>query len=335
MVLGRPVLLGGVGERVGQRAGQRPRAAVDAQLHARSRSSRERARQELARRRRQCTSSVSDRVAHAGRWTLALTAIATASSRSAARVHEHVAVARRGVQHRHRGVLLQRGLQPLAAARDDQVDDAVLRGELAQLVAVAAGHDRDRALRQARPTAPRSDATCGEHGVRVRPRSTSRAARSRCPTSGTAPSSRSSRSAAPRRPRPPRRAARARGACRARSRAGGPRSSRPRGRAARRSRARRAAIPASRSSVSFSRSSRPECSPASRARLHVALVGLEDLVLRAARARPPSRAARRSWSRCRAARARARRASRPRRSRLRMRGGGHRARVPRGSGADR
>ena len=40
-------------------------------------------------------------------------------------------------------MLLERRLQPLAPARDDQVDHAVLGRQLAQLVAVAAGDDRD------------------------------------------------------------------------------------------------------------------------------------------------------------------------------------------------
>ena len=45
--------------------------------------------------------------------TLELTAIATASSRSA-HIHEHVPVAPRGVDHRHGGVLLQCLLEPVA-----------------------------------------------------------------------------------------------------------------------------------------------------------------------------------------------------------------------------
>ena len=46
------------------------------------------------------------------------------------RVHVDVAVARRRVDHRHRRDRLERRLQPLAAARDDQVDEPVLRGQL-------------------------------------------------------------------------------------------------------------------------------------------------------------------------------------------------------------
>ena len=45
---------------------------------------------------------------------------------------------------------LSASFSALSPARDDQVDDAVLRGQLAQLVAVAAGDDRDRALGHAR-----------------------------------------------------------------------------------------------------------------------------------------------------------------------------------------
>ena len=49
----------------------------------------------------------------------------------------------------HGGHALERRLQPLAAAGDDEVHDARLGGELGQLVAAAAGHQRHRARRQA------------------------------------------------------------------------------------------------------------------------------------------------------------------------------------------
>jgi hypothetical protein len=71
-----------------------------------------------------------------------------------------VAVARGRVDHRHLRDGAQRLLQALPAARDDQVDDALLRGQLGELVA-AAGHQRDRAVGKLR----RHDR--GEHGVRV------------------------------------------------------------------------------------------------------------------------------------------------------------------------
>ena len=61
-----------------------------------------------------------------------------------------VAVARRGVHHGHRGRLLERRLQPLAAARDHEVDDALLGRQLGQLGALAALDELDRARRQAR-----------------------------------------------------------------------------------------------------------------------------------------------------------------------------------------
>ena len=134
------------------------------------------------RPRRECTSSVSAALHTPGRCTLALWAIATASSRSALRVHVHMAVARRGVHDRHGRVLLQRRLQPLAPARDDQVDDSVLGG---QLRAARRGppprHERHRARgqpgRRDRRGAPprRARRSSG-------PPSRSRAARSRCPT---------------------------------------------------------------------------------------------------------------------------------------------------------
>ena len=85
-----------------------------------------------------CTSSVSTALQTEGRWTFAFKAIATRVVQVRRGVHEHVAVARRGVHDRHRRVLLQGRLEPLSPARDDQVDHAVLGGELAQLVAVAA-----------------------------------------------------------------------------------------------------------------------------------------------------------------------------------------------------
>ena len=56
-------------------------------------------------------------------------------------------------------MLLECLLEALAAARDHEVDHAVLRGDLAQLVAVAAGHDRDRTLGQAGLARTASEAT--------------------------------------------------------------------------------------------------------------------------------------------------------------------------------
>ena len=50
-------------------------------------------------------------------------------------VHVDVAVSRRRVHHRHGRDVLQRLLQTLAAARDQQVDEAVLGGQLGQLLA--------------------------------------------------------------------------------------------------------------------------------------------------------------------------------------------------------
>ena len=76
--------------------------------------------------------------------------IARAHREVGARVDVDVAVARRGVDHRHRRDRAERLLQALAAARDDQVDDAVLGRELGQLLAAAAGDERERARRAAR-----------------------------------------------------------------------------------------------------------------------------------------------------------------------------------------
>ena len=63
-------------------------------------------------------------------------------------VHVDVAVAGRRVHDRHRRDLLQRLLQPLAAARDDQVDQALRGRQLRELLAIA-GQQLDRRRRQA------------------------------------------------------------------------------------------------------------------------------------------------------------------------------------------
>jgi hypothetical protein len=73
-----------------------------------------------------------------------------------------VAVARRRVDDRHLRDRLERLLQPLAAARDHEVDDALLRAQLGELLPPAAGHERERARRQPRGLArlardPRQD----------------------------------------------------------------------------------------------------------------------------------------------------------------------------------
>ena len=77
-----------------------------------------------------------------------------------------VAVARRGVDHRHRRDALERVLQALAAARDDEVDDPVLGRELRELLAAATGDQGDRALGQAGGLGG-VGRDAREHGVRV------------------------------------------------------------------------------------------------------------------------------------------------------------------------
>ncbi len=57
-----------------------------------------------------------------------------------------MAVAGSGVEDRHLGHLLERRLQPLPAARNDQVDEVALASQLAELLATAAGDGLDRAL---------------------------------------------------------------------------------------------------------------------------------------------------------------------------------------------
>ena len=60
-------------------------------------------------------------------------------------VYEHVAVPGGRVDHGYRRDALQRVLQALSAARDDEIHDAGLRGELGELLAPAARDEHDRA----------------------------------------------------------------------------------------------------------------------------------------------------------------------------------------------
>ena len=130
----------------GQLAGQRARAPVDAQLDARRRcSARQRARQER-RRRGAVHEQRLGGVADARLLDLRVEDDRLGGVEVGGGVDEDVAVARRGVDHRHGRDGLQRRLQPLAAAREDEVDDAVLRRQLGELLAPAAGDEADRAL---------------------------------------------------------------------------------------------------------------------------------------------------------------------------------------------
>ena len=224
-----------------RRPGQRARPPVDAQLDAALRQRARAPREERLRDVRVHEQRLG-RVADARPLRLRIDGDRQRLLEVGGAVHVDVAVARRRIDHRHRRDALERLLQPLAAARDDQVDAARLRRQLGQLLAPAAGDERHAALRQALllarpaprpPRAPRWSA----------PPTRSRAARTRCPTSGTAPRRRSSRSAAPRRRPPRRRAGRAPCAARARSPAARRRSPRRPDRAAPRPVARPSAIP--------------------------------------------------------------------------------------------
>ena len=145
-----PVLVLGAQQRARELlAGRGAAAAVDAQLDAVGLQRAQRARAGTRPAASTWTSSVSAALHTPGRWVLALTMIRSAASRSALGVDVDVAVARRRVDHRHRRDALERVLQPLAAARDDEVDDAVLGRELRELLAAAAGDEGDRALGQA------------------------------------------------------------------------------------------------------------------------------------------------------------------------------------------
>ena len=88
-----------------------------------------------------CTSSVSAALHVPGRWTLALSDDRHGVVEVGGRVDVDVADARRGVDDRHGRDRHERLLEALSPARDDQVDDAALRGELGELLAPAAGDE--------------------------------------------------------------------------------------------------------------------------------------------------------------------------------------------------
>ena len=98
------------------------------------------------------------------------------------RVDVDVAVPRRRVHHRHGRDRLERLLQPLAAARDDQVDQSLRGGQLRELGAVSAR----RAARRTPPAAPPRQPPRAQPPPAPRwsaPRSSSPAGRSRCRSS--------------------------------------------------------------------------------------------------------------------------------------------------------
>ena len=94
------------------------------------------------------TSSVSAALQTPGRCTLALIGDPPRHLEVGLGVHVDVAVAGRGVDHRHRRDVLQRVLQPFAAARDQQVDDPLLGRQLRQVLATATDEQQHRVLRQ-------------------------------------------------------------------------------------------------------------------------------------------------------------------------------------------
>ena len=102
-----------------------------------------------------CTSSDSAALQTLVRWVLALSTIASAMSRSAARVDVDVAVADAGLDHRHRR-LLDDGLdQARSAARDEHVDQAAgahqLLDRLARVGRAPAGRRRPGSPARRRP----------------------------------------------------------------------------------------------------------------------------------------------------------------------------------------
>ena len=148
------------------RAGQGADALVAAQLDARVGQRAQGAGQEVGR-----DVGVDEqrlrRVADAGALRLGVEDDRLGHREVGARVDVDVAVAGRRVDHRHLGDRLERPLEPLAAARDHQVDQALLGAELGQLLAAAAGHEGQRARRQA-VGLDRVARDPGEDGVRVR-----------------------------------------------------------------------------------------------------------------------------------------------------------------------
>ena len=127
------------------RAVQRAHALVAAQLDARVAQGGERAGQERAGDVGVDQQRLG-RVADAGALGLGVDDDLARHVEVGGRVDVDVAVARRGEDHRDGRDLGERLLQPLAPARDDQVDQLVLGRQLGQLLTPAAGDEADRAL---------------------------------------------------------------------------------------------------------------------------------------------------------------------------------------------
>ena len=168
-VLGRPVLLVG-GARSARRA--RPRASrVGAQLDA--------ARRQLGADRAEQRERVAvhdqrlGRVAHAGALRLRVDDDRERLGRIGVGVQVHVAVAAGGDEHGTRAVLEQELLEPLAAARDDDVAGRGVGDEGRELLARRLERD-DGVLGQAGRREPCAHAA-QQDGIRVRGRSSSRA----------------------------------------------------------------------------------------------------------------------------------------------------------------
>ena len=143
-VLGVPVLLGRLADR--RRVGRGPRPLVADELDARvAEIARQPGKQPVGHRR--VHQQRLGRVAHAGTLDLRVVGNPPRHLEVGVLVHVHVAVARRRVHHGHRRHLLERGLQPAAAARDHQVDQAVGSRQLGELLAPAR-EQLDAALRQ-------------------------------------------------------------------------------------------------------------------------------------------------------------------------------------------
>ncbi len=227
-----------------------------------------------------------------------------------------VAIPRRRVHHRDLGDPLQRLLQPLATSRDDQIDQALLRRQLLQLLVATTGEKRDGRRRQLGCGQRLGDQTREEQHSSSR-RCSNRAGPPRSHSSDRAPRRRWSRSGAPRRRRPPRRWGPASSRLRAHFPASSPRSPPRPGRRGPRSRgrpspSRRYAPPSGSAGRSGPRSGPPlalpphprDSPPGAPRRCH-----RSDL---------PGLSGRRPWPPCRCARAGATPTSRPRTPRRRI-----------------
>ena len=130
--------------------GERAGPAVHAQLDARLAQLAQHARQQLGGHVGVHRAGSPSRCTRPGRWTLALTAIASASSRSAVASTYTWQLPEAAYITGTVACSVSAAFRPSPPRGMIRSIRPVLGGDLAQLVAVAAGHERDRGLGQAR-----------------------------------------------------------------------------------------------------------------------------------------------------------------------------------------